>query len=324
MNNPFQRILVTGGCGFVGSEVVSQLLARGYEVVVADDLSNPQSRVKPGYEFLQIDIGGKETARRAFEGVDACIALASRRGAIGYVHRSPTDIITGNNCIYNGTFQAAVEAQVRRLVFISSSMVYESCRSFPTRESDLATTSMPKSVFGFSKLMGERYCQAFWQEFSLPYTIIRPSNVYGINEIPGDKVGDTHVIPDLFKKIVSGQYPVELLGDGLQTRCFVHVSDIARGIIFALESESATNEDFNISGAEEVQIIKLAEMIWEFCGKNGVFRVSFTAGFPQDVERQFPDIGKARRMLGWEPQVPFNKGLQDVVAWLRERYVFDH
>lgn len=318
MGNSYRRVLVTGGCGFVGSEVVDLLLSKGYEVVVADDLSNPQSRVKPGYEFLHIDIGDKAAAAKAFEGVDACIALASRRGAIGYVHRHPTDILVNNNRIYNSTFECAVEYGIGRLVFVSSSMIYESCKSFPWRESDVATLPMPVSVFGSSKLMGELYCRAFSRERGLEYTIVRPSNVYGINERPVGEVGDTHVIPDLFRKIVSGQYPLQLLGDGRQSRSFVHVSDIARGIVMALESEKAANEDFNMAGVEEVPIMGLARMIWNHCGMDKEFQVARVEGFPQDVQRQYMDITKAKTLLGWCPQVPFKDGLHEVVEWLRQ------
>ena len=319
-SNGYRRVLVTGGCGFVGTEVVSLLLAKGHQVVVADDLSNPQSQAKSGYDSLRVDVGDPDAARAAFKGVDACIAMASRRGAIGYAHRNPTDIITGNSRIYDGTFRAAAEAGVRRLVFVSSSTVYENARIFPTRERDIATIPTPKSVFGFSKLIGEGYCRAFWQEFSLPYTIVRPSNVYGINEVAEDKVGDSHVIPELFKKVASGQHPVELLGDGRQTRSFVHTTDLARGIVTALESDHAANEDFNMGGTEEIQILDLAEMIQELCGKTGEFEVSHTEGFPNDVRRQFLDTAKAQTMLGWRPQVSFKDGLREVVDWLLARF----
>ncbi len=319
MNSSFKRIIVTGGCGFVGTALVPLLSEKGYHVVVADDMSNPQSQVREGYEFLHIDVGDLNAVRKAFQDADACIALASRRGAIGYVHRNPTDIMTGNHRIYNGTFSAAAEAGIQRLVFISSSMVFENSFSFPTRESDLPTLPAPKSIFGFSKLSGEWYCQAFWREFGLPYTIIRPSNVYGINEVAGDEVGDTHVIPELFKKMASGQHPVELLGDGQQTRSFIHSTDLARGVIAALESDDAVNEEFNMGGMEEIRILDLAKLIWDLCGMNGKFQATYKPGFHNDVTRQFLDISKARKLLGWHPQVSLEVGLKEVVEWLREQ-----
>lgn len=317
MPNKYRRVLVTGGCGFVGREVVSLLLANGYDVVVADDLSNPQSRVESGYKFYQIDIGNLGEAHKVFEGVDACVALASRRGAIGFVYRNPTEILIGNNNIYNGTFNAAADAKIRRLVFISSSMVYECSPHFPSKEAELSKAALPVSVFAFSKLMGEQYCKAFHQQHELNYTIIRPSNVYGPEEVPGEKVGDAHVIPDLFKKITSGEYPISLLGNGKQTRSFIHVKDIARGIVTALENEGAANEDFNMGGSEEIQIFELAKMIWALCGIKKEFQFAHHPGFPQDVQRQFLDTAKARNLLEWCPEINFRDGLREAITALK-------
>ncbi len=317
---PPQRVLVTGGAGFVGHRVVSELLAKGYQVVVADDLSNPQSVVEPGYDFLHADMGDPAAADDAFRGVDACIAMASRRGAIGYVHRHPAEILVGNNRIYSATFGAANRAGVRRLVFVSSSMIYDSVESFPVKESDAETMAAPRSVFGFSKLIGERYCETFESEGGPPYAIVRPSNVYGPEERPGRVAGDAHVIPDLFRKIMSGQRPVEIFGDGRQSRSFVHVDDVARGMVMALESERAVNETFNLAGVDEISIIDLARKMWALCGMTGALEMVTAPGFPQDVRRQSLAIGKARRLLGWEPQMPFDDGLAQVVAWLLREY----
>lgn len=119
---------------------------------------------------------------------------------------------------------------------------------------------------------------------------------------------------------MSGQRPVELLGDGKQSRPFVHVSDLARGIVMALESEGAVNEAFNLAGTEEVSVIDLARRIWELCGVEGVFEAVGVPGFPHDVSRHSLSIDKAREVLGWEPRVSFADGLAQVVAWLLREY----
>ena len=133
---------------------------------------------------------------------------------------------------------------------------------------------------------------------------MRPFNAYGVNEAPGEEVGEAHVIPDLAKKILDGQDPLEILGDGEQTRCFTHVSDIARGAIMALDSPKALNEDFNISSPEETKMIDLASMIWELIkGKSAPFRVKHVPAFKHDVQRRVPTVDKARVVLGFEARV---------------------
>jgi nucleoside-diphosphate-sugar epimerase len=307
-------ILVTGGCGFIGTEVVHQLVARGYQVRVADNLSKPYSRVPAGVEFVQADLAHDGTAEPVFAGVRACINLAARIGGIGYFHRYPSTILAENNKIYSNTFAAAVAQKIDRMVFMSSSMVYESAERFPSKEEDVARLPPPHTAYGFSKLIGEWYCRAFWEQHQLPYTIIRPFNAFGPEEQAGDQVGEAHVIPDLVKKVRDGQYPVELLGDGRQTRCFTHVRDIARGVIVAMESERAVNQDFNLSRPEEITMYQLAERIFALVHPGRPFKASFVPGFPSDIRRRIPDTTKARELLGWQAETSLDDGLREVLA----------
>lgn len=197
-------------------------------------------------------------------------------------------------------------------------MVFESTEHFPSHEKDLAVIPPPVSAYGFSKLVGEWYCYAFRDEFGLNYTIIRPFNAYGINEAPGEEVGYAHVIPDLIKKIISGQYPLQLLGNGKQTRCFTHVSDIARGIIMAMESKNAENEDFNIGSEKEIQMIDLAKLIWKKCGMIKPFKVRYVTGFKYDIKRRVPSSKKAARILGWKPKINLYKELPIIIEWVKD------
>lgn len=306
-------ILVTGGCGFIGGEVVRQLLDKGYRVRVADNLSKPSSRVPAGVEFVRADLAEPEAARRVFRGARVCINLAAKIGGIGYFHRLPATILSENNRIYSSTFEAAVEHGLERMVFVSSSMVFESATRFPSREEDLRTLPPPLTAYGFSKLVGEWYCRAFHDQHGLRYSIVRPFNAIGPEEEAGEEVGDAHVIPDLVKKIRAGQYPVELLGDGQQTRCFTHVRDIARGILTAMESERAVNEDFNLGSSEEITMLDLARRIFALCRPDRPFQATFVPGFPSDIRRRVPDSSKARRLLGWAPEISFDEGLREVV-----------
>lgn len=313
-----QRILVTGGCGFIGSEVVKQLLAKGYKVRVADNLSKKESEVKTGYEFLKVDLTRKDQANKAFKGIDYCLNLAAKIGGIGYFHKYPATILSENNKIYSATFEAAVENKIKRMIYISSSMVFESAKSFPSKEKDLSITPPPISAYGFSKLSGEWYCHAFHDEYDLPFSICRPFNAYGINEFPGDEIGYSHVIPDLVKKILQGQYPLELLGDGQQTRCFTHIKDLARGIIMVMEAKLAENQDFNIGTSQETKMIDLAKMLWRLCGQKRPFKVKFIKGFVYDVKRRVPEVSKIKRIVGWQPEISLEQGLPEVIAWLKK------
>jgi nucleoside-diphosphate-sugar epimerase len=312
-------IVVTGGCGFIGSEVVRQLLAKGYRVRVVDNLSKPSSRVPQGVEFIQADLTEPARASETFRGAKACINLAAKIGGIGYFHKLPATILAENNQIYSSTFQAAVEHKLERMVFVSSSMVFESATTFPSREDELLSMPPPFTAYGFSKLIGEWCCRAFHDQYKLPYTIARPFNAIGPEEEAGDEVGDAHVIPDLIKKVLAGQHPLELLGDGKQTRCFTHVRDIARGMVMALESPAAVNEDFNLGTSEETTMYDLARRIHEICAPDRRFEVKYVSGFPSDIRRRVPDGSKAKRVLGWEPQITFDEALREVIAAARGR-----
>jgi len=307
-------IVVTGGCGFIGSEVVRQLRAKGHAVRVVDNMSKASSRVPDGVEFVRGDLTHAGVAREAFRGARACINLAARIGGIGYFHKLPAEILSENNLIYSHTFEAAVAERLERMLFVSSSMVFESATRFPSKEEDLRVIPPPFTAYGFSKLIGEWYCRAFHDQHGLKYSILRPFNAIGPEEEAGDEVGDAHVIPDLVKKIRGGQYPIELLGDGSQTRCFTHVRDIARGIVMALDHPAAENEDFNLGNAEEITMLELAKRIYAAWGGERPFQATFVSGFPSDVKRRVPDGSKAKRLLGWEPQIDFETGLREVIG----------
>jgi len=312
------RILVTGGCGFIGTEVVKQLLAKGHQVIVADNLSKPESKVKEGYTFKKVDLTDKQATSEAFKDIDICVNLASKIGGIGYFHKYPATIISENNKIYSNTFEAAVKHNIKRMIYISSSMVYESTDRFPSKESDITSIPPPISSYGFSKLCGEWYCNAFHDEYSLPFSICRPFNAYGINEFPGQEIGFAHVIPDIIKKCLAGQYPIEMLGDGQQSRCFTHVTDLASGIITVMEHPKALNQDFNISTKEEIKMIDLARKIFAICNPDKEFKVKFVPAFKHDVQRRIPDTSKMRQLLGWEAKISLEKGLPEVVNWLKD------
>lgn len=313
------KFLVTGGAGFIGSEVTKQLLDSGYDVRVADNLSKKDSQVDERAEFFNVDLTNQKKAESAFKGVDICINAAAKIGGIGYFHKYPATILSENNKIYSATFEAAVKNKIKRLVYISSSMVFESATKFPSKEEDVTRIPPPVTAYGFSKLSGEWYCRAFHDQYGLAFTICRPFNAYGVNEFPEREIGVAHVIPDLVKKILSDQYPLQLLGDGQQTRCFTHVRDVADGIITAALSPNGKNQDFNIGSDIEIKMIDLAAKIWQLMAVEKPFKVKFTKPFRYDIKKRVPNVQKAKKMLNWEPRVKFEEGLREVIDWLKDQ-----
>jgi UDP-glucose 4-epimerase len=205
-------------------------------------------------------------------------------------------------------------------VYVSSSMVFENATEFPTTEEHVRTCPAPWSAYGFSKLAGEVYCRALHDEHGLRYTICRPFNAYGPGELPDDEPGIAHAVPDLIRKALSGQHPLEIFGSGHQTRTLTHVDDIADGIVTAMAHPAGENEDFNISASDERTIAEVAELIWAACGRDPAdFELKHLPSFEVDVQRRWPSVEKARRMLGWEARVDLRDGIRDTVEWLRER-----
>jgi UDP-glucose 4-epimerase len=304
-------ILVTGGAGTIGSAVVRRLQADGRQVRVAD---------QRGAADVTGDLRDLGVARAALDGCDQVIHLAAIVGGIGNFHKYPHTLLENNNGIYNAVFRAAVEQQVERLVYVSSSMVFEEATRFPTREEDLGQTPAPWSAYGFSKLAGEVYCRAARDEHGLRYTICRPINAYGPGEMPDDEPGIAHMVPDVIRKALTGQAPLPIFGSGEQTRTLTYVDDIADGIVAAMDSEAGLNEDFNISAAEEMTVAEIARVIWEECGNDpAAFELAHLGSFEVDVQRRWPDVSKAERLLGWKARMPVREGIRRTVEWLRQR-----
>ena len=172
-----------------------------------------------------------------------------------------------NNGLYNAVFRAALDERIERLVYVSSSMVFERATVFPTPEEHLAECPAPHSAYGFSKLAGEVYCRALHDEHGLPYTICRPFNAYGPGELPDDEPGIAHMVPDLIRKVLAGDRPLHIFGSGEQTRTLTHVDDIADGIVTAMLHDAGENQDFNVSASEERTVAEIAGVIWEACGE---------------------------------------------------------
>jgi nucleoside-diphosphate-sugar epimerase len=314
------RVLVTGGAGTIGAAVVRRLLADpAYEVRVSDQRPAPQW-MREGCEVHTGDLRELDEARRATRGCAQVIHLAAIVGGIANFHRLPHTLTEVNNALYNAVVRAALEHEVERFTYVSSSMVFERATEFPTTEAHLPDCPTPQSAYGYSKLTGEVYCRAAHAEHGLPFTICRPFNAYGPGEMPDAEPGIAHAVPDLIKKVLSGQRPLQIFGSGEQTRTLTHVDDIADGVVTATGSAAGLNEDFNISASRELPVAEIARIVWEACGEDpSEFALEHLPSFQVDVQRRWPSVEKARRLLGWESRIEVERGIAATVQWLRER-----
>jgi UDP-glucose 4-epimerase len=314
------RVLVTGGAGTIGTAVVRRLLRDpGFEVRVSDQRT-PPDWMREACQVHTGDLRDHAEAREAAAGCTHVIHLAAIVGGIANFHKLPHTLLEVNTGLYNAVFRAALEERVERLVYVSSSMVFERATQYPTTEAHIADTPIPRSAYGFSKLAGEVYCHALHDEHGLPFTICRPFNAYGPGEMPEDEPGIAHMVPDVIRKVLSGQRPLQIFGSGEQTRTITHVDDIADGVVTAMAHPAAENEDFNISASEEMTVAEIARVIWEECGRSPEeFELEHLPSFDVDVQRRWPSVEKARELLGWEAQIGVREGIAQTVAWLREQ-----
>jgi UDP-glucose 4-epimerase len=312
------RVLVTGGAGTLGAAVVRRLLRDpAWEVRVSDQRPAPDW-MREGCEVHTGDLRVLSQAREAMEGCSHVIHLAAIVGGIASVNRLPYTLTEVNNALYNAVVRAALDHDVTRFVYVSSSMVFERAQEFPTPESYLPECPVPRSAFGFSKLTGEVYCRAAHEEHGLRYTICRPSNAYGPGEIPDAEPGISSAVPDLIRKSLAGLRPLPIFGSGEQTRTLTHVEDIADGIVTTMAADAGLCEDFNISAAEELTVAEIARMCWEAAGQDPAeFALEHGPAFPVDVQRSWPSVEKARRLLGWEARIGVREGIAQTAEWLR-------
>jgi UDP-glucose 4-epimerase len=330
------RVLVTGAAGFINGYLVPELLEAGHEIVGLDNFSKygPTRRSydgDPRYRLVEGDAKDPALLRELIRGCDQVVAAAAMIGGISYFHEFAYDLLAENERILAATFDAAIEAhrhgELGRIVVLSSSMVYESTSTFPTPEGAQLTSPPPLSTYGFQKLASEYFAKGAWQQYRLPYTILRPFNCVGIGErravrdtdvMSGNvKLALSHVVPDLVLKMLRGQDPLHLLGDGTQVRCYTYGGDLARGIRLAMEAEAAVNEDFNLSTPTSTTVLELAELVWrKVRGDDHPFAWVPDSPFDHDVQHRVPDVTKARDVLGFEARTTLAEMLDEVIPWI--------
>jgi nucleoside-diphosphate-sugar epimerase len=332
------KILVTGSAGFIGGYIVEELLAKGHEVVGIDNLSKygevtRSFDTQSNYEFVHGDVSNVELLTDLMKDVDHVIAGAALIGGISYFHTYSYDLLAKNERIMASTCDAAIatyqaKRPLKKVTYISSSMVFESTDTWPSVEGDERKIAPPLSSYGFQKLAVEYFARAAWDQYKVPYTIVRPFNCVGIGERRA--IGDieiasgnvnlamSHVVPDIIQKILRGQNPVHILGDGSQVRHYTYGADLANGIVMAMESEKALNEDFNLSTAESTTVLELVETIWKKINPEQPLNIVRDPGFEHDVNRRIPSVDKARKVLGFTATTTLDQMLDVVIPWIRK------
>ena len=330
------KVLVTGSAGFIGGYLVEELLGKGYEVVGIDNHSKYGPITKsydshPNYKLIVGDARDVDLMASAMMDCEHVIAGAALIGGITYFHAYAYDLLATNERIMASTCDAAIRAhrqgKLKKVTYLSSSMVFESTDHWPSAEGDERKIAPPLSSYGFQKLAVEYFAKAAWDQYKLPYTIVRPFNCVGVGEmralgevevLSGNvELAMSHVVPDLVQKILKGQDPLHILGGGDQVRHYTYGGDLARGIVLAMESEAAYNEDFNLSTAQGTTVLELAEAIWsKIKGPDVPFRYTSDPGYEYDVQKRVPSVAKAKEVLNFEALTTLDELLDEVIPWI--------
>jgi UDP-glucose 4-epimerase len=330
------KALVSGSSGFIGGYLAQELLERGHEVVGVDNFSKYGRVAKsyddhPRYRLVEGDARDTALMTELLADCDHFIAGAALIGGISYFHTYAYDLLAANERIIASSCDAAIRAhqqgRLRKVTYVSSSMVFESADAWPSYEGQQLEIPPPRSSYGFQKLAVEYFARAAWEQYQLPYTIVRPFNCVGIGEAraAGDvevlsgnvKLAMSHVVPDLVQKILKGQDPLHILGDGSQIRHYTYGGDIARGIVTAMEHPDAVNDDFNISTARATTVRELAALVWrKIKGPDVPLRMVSDPPFEHDVAKRVPATEKAERVLGFRAETSLDDMLDEVIPWI--------
>jgi len=330
------KVLVTGASGFIAGYLIQELLDHGHFVVGIDNFSK-YGKVKKSYDenqnykFIKGDIKDTNLLKEMMGECDQVVAAAAVIGGISLFHEYSYDLLAENERIIASTFDAAIESfkkgRMRKINVLSSSMVFENATIFPTPEGEQLRCPPPSSTYGFQKLACEYFAKGAWEQYKLPYTIIRPFNCVGIGEkralcdkeiLSGNvKLAMSHVVPDLVQKVLKGQDPLHILGSGSQIRHYTYGGDLAKGIRLCIESKEALNEDFNLSTSASTTVLELAQLIWKKVNKDKPFRYVTDPPFKYDVQKRIPSIEKAKKVLGFEANTSLYEALDEIIPWIK-------
>ena len=307
------RYLVTGGAGFIGSHTVDELVRRGHGVVVLDDLSSGKEEnladVRTKITFMKGSITDIETVQKAMHQAEFVIHLAARTS----VPRSVKDPIDTNRINVEGTLNVLVAARdnrVRRVVFAASSSAYGETPTLPKKE---AMQPMPISPYGVSKYVGELYAQAFGRCYGLENVCLRYFNIFGPRQDPDSPYSG---VLSRFTNAFLQEEPPVVFGDGEQSRDFTYVENAVQANLVACEAPAASGNVFNIGTGDRYTLNQTLEILRRLSGRN--LQAKYEPPREGDIRDSQADISAARQVLGYEPTVRFEEGLERTYEWYRE------
>ena len=311
-----KNVLVTGGNGFVGSFVVERLLKEGANVsVVSRTRKKFLSHIENDVKFVKGDLLNRDDALKACKDQDFVFHLASRVAGIGYNIEHSGTMMTENSIMSLNMLDAARESNVERYQYVSSTCVYPREASIPTPEGEgmLGDPEPSNLGYGWAKRVGELQAKMHAKEFGMKVSIIRPMNAYG----PRDDFDPetSHVIPALIRKIINAKTEVSIWGSGNQTRAFVYVDDLARGMLMTLE-KLTTPDPINIGSNEEIKIKDLVSMIVKITGRNDL-QIKYDTTKPEGQLRKTASTKKAEELIQFKPKYSLEEGLKHAVDWYR-------
>lgn len=304
------KVLVTGSEGSLMQEVIPRLRASGHTVIGVDNFARyGEIERERSYEFIRGDLTDPDFVDKVVRDVDAVMQAAALIYGVGGFNKYPADILSKDINLHQNIMHAMLRNDVGKMVYISSSMVYERCVKHPSKEEDVDESLIPSTDYGLSKLVGERITRAFHRQYNIDYTIWRPFNIITPHEVGESDLGLSHVFADYIKNIVKeGRTEIPIIGDGEQIRCFTWIGDVAGGIADYSFDERAANETFNLGNPEPITMKQLASIIYDGAREKSLVNnngngLTFTTekSFPDDVRIRIPDVSKARDVLGWEP-----------------------
>ncbi|MFH1392002.1 MAG: SDR family NAD(P)-dependent oxidoreductase [Candidatus Diapherotrites archaeon] len=315
-----KNVLVTGGAGFVGSHVVDELIKLGANTTITvrdskskkikQNIENPEK-----IKIIKADLSNEKDCKKAVKNMDIVLNLASNVAGIEYNIKHPGSILTENIIMNTNILEASRIEGIERFLVVSSACVYPRKVTIPTPESEGFKDSPEPTNYGYgwAKRLAEIQAKAYYEEFGMKIAIARPYNAYG----PRDKYDDSisHVIAALIKKAFAKGDKMVVWGSGKQTRSFIYVKDLAKGLLEVCEKYPVA-DPLNLGSDQEISIKELAEMILKISGSKK--KLVLDSSYPDGQPRRASDNSKAKKILGFEAKEPFESGLKHAIDWYKK------